>query len=941
MIHKSFTKHLFWCFIAILFVSQGLLAQQKLTDKIPFDPSVRTGVLKNGMKYYIRKNAKPENRVELRLAVNAGSLQEDDNQQGLAHFVEHMAFNGTKSFKKNELVSYLQSAGVKFGAHLNAYTSFDETVYMLLMPTDKKDVLNTGYQILEDWAHGISFEGEEIDKERGVILEEERARNEAGLRLLQKHYPVMFNGARYSKRLPIGKVDIIKNFKHNTIRKFYKDWYRTDLMAVIVVGDIDLDETEKKIKSQFSKIKPTKNPRKKVSAAIPPHNDTKVSIQSDKETMFAQVRIMHKKPVEKFTTLGDYRRRLMYSLHSGMLGQRLSELTEKAKPPFVNAFFGYGGLQRTIDAYSGSVLIKDGNFLGGLKALLIEGKRARKHGFTQGELDRYKKVLLNRYKRSYNERNKTNSRNYAGEYVAHYLTGDPAPGIEFEYDFVKKYLPGITLNEINQLSKKWMTKDNRVVTVSAPEKDGVKIPTEAEIRKVLKEVAFSPVKPYQDKAVSANLMEKMPKPGKVVSSKTFAKSGVTELTLSNGVKVRLKPSKFKDDQILFDGFSMGGTSLVNDDDYWSARNATGIVSASGVGKFKAMDIRKMMAGKTVRVGPYLRNLSEGISGSTTPNDLETALQMTYLYFTDIRRDETAFKAMIAKNKSFMTNIKANPNFYFQEQVAKILSNNNPRTKFFLSDEEYAKIDLDKALKIYKERFADASDFKFTFVGNFEVDKIKPLLEKYLGSLPTTNRKETYRDLGVRPPKGMIDKKFYKGKAPRSQVNLIFTGKTKYSAKDERLLKAVAEALSIKLIEKLREEKGGVYGAGAFASMDKIPYDSYSAQVSFPCAPENVNDLVAATLTEIKKIQKNGVTDKDLKKVKAQQKRTMETRMENNRYWLNALRSSQMYDRDPEKIVDYQKGIDALTSKDMQRVAKKYLDTKNYLKLVLYPESMKK
>jgi len=940
MIHRTFRKHLFWCLMATLFVSQSLLAQQ-LTQKIPFDSKVRTGTLKNGLKYYIRKNAKPENRVELRLAVNAGSLQENDNQQGLAHFVEHMAFNGTKNFKKNELVSYLQSAGVKFGAHLNAYTSFDETVYMLLLPTDKKDIFNKGFQILEDWAHGITFENEEIDKERGVILEEERARNSAGLRMVMKHYPVMFNGARYGKRMPIGKKEILKNFKYKTIKQFYKDWYRPDLMAVIAVGDIDLDATEKKIKEHFSRIKPVKNPRKKLSAAVPPHNDTKVSIQSDKETMFSQVRILYKKPVEKFATLADYRRQLMYSLHSGMMSQRLSELTEKANPPFVNAYFGYGNEVRTIDAYSGSVLVKDGDFLGGLKALLTESKRVRKHGFTQGELDRYKKVMLNRYKRAYNERNKTNSRNYAREYVAHSLTQDPSPGIEFEYEFVKKQLPGITLNEINQLSKKWVTKDNRVVTVSAPKKEGVKIPTEAEIRKVLKEVAFNPVKPYQDKAISANLMDKMPTPGKVVKTKTYAKSGVTELTLSNGVQVRLKPSKFKDDQILFDGFSMGGTSLVNDNDFWSARNAPSIVVSSGVGKFKAVDIRKMMAGKTVRVTPYIRQLSEGVSGSTTPADLETALQMTYMLFTNTRRDETAFKAMIAKDKSFLKNIKANPNFYFQEQVAKILTKNHPRTKFFPEDEDYAKMNLDKALKIYKERFADASDFKFTFVGNFEVDKIKPLLEKYLGSLPATNRKETYRDLGVRPPKGMINKKFYKGKAPRSQVNIIFTGEAKHSDKDEKLLKSLAEALSIKLIEKLREEKGGVYGAGAFASMSEIPAGSYRMQVSFPCAPENVNDLITATLGEIEKIQKNGVTNKDLKKVQAQQKRTMETSMENNRYWLNSLRSSQMYNKDPEKIVDYQKGIDALTSKDIQKVAKKYLDTKNYIRVVLYPESMKK
>lgn len=941
MIQINLTRNFVWCLLSALLLSTGVFAQQ-LNKKIPFDQKVRTGTLKNGLKYYIRKNSKPEKRVELRLAVNAGSMQENEDQLGLAHFVEHMAFNGTKNFKKNELVSYLQSAGVKFGAHLNAYTSFDETVYMLRLPTDKKDIMNKGFQILEDWAHNVSFENEEIDKERGVVIEEWRLGRGADQRMRDQYFPILLNNSRYAKRLPIGKKKILEGFKYKTIKQFYKDWYRPDLMAVIVVGDIDLDAMEQKIKKHFAGIKSVKNPRVKKLYPVPPHDKTFVSIHTDKETAFSQVQVFYKKPLESFTTLGDYRRKLVYSLQNGMLNQRLQELTEKAKPPFINAFFSYGGFLRSVDAYSGGVFANGDNILGGLKTALTENKRVRKHGFTKGEFERYKKIILNSYERSYKERNKTNSASYASEYVSHFLEEQPTPGIEFEYNFARKILPTITLAEVNQLSKKWITKNNRVVIVTAAEKKGVIVPTEAQIRKVLKEVAFNPVKPYEDKAVSAQLMDKLPTPGKIVSTKKLAKSGVTEITLSNGIKVVLKPTNFKDNQILFDGYSFGGSSLASDTDHHSATYASQVMAAAGVSKFKARELRKMMAGKTVRVAPYIRQLSEGISGSTTPKDLETALQMTYLYFTQPRKDEEAFQSMMNQYKSLMQNLMANPNFYFQDKLSKIMSQNHPRSGGFFPDEaSLKKIKLDRALSIYKERFADASDFKFVFVGNFEVEKIKPLLARYLGSLPATNRKETYKDLGIRPPKGVVDKKLYKGKDPKSQVRITFTGETKYNKKDDRLVKALAEALSIKLIEELREKKGGVYGAGAFGSLNQRPYNSYSITVSFPCAPENVDKLVKATLGEIEKIKKSGISEKDLNKVKAQQKRSMETNIKNNRYWLGTLRGIFLNGGNIEKIVDYQKGIDALNAKDMQKAAKKYFDMKNYIKVVLYPESMKK
>lgn len=941
MSYKFITQSFVLSLLAFLVVGHSVFAQ-KLDKKIPLDATVRTGKLKNGLKYYIRKNAKPEKRVELRLAVNAGSMQENDDQQGLAHFVEHMAFNGTKNFKKNELVSYLQSAGVKFGAHLNAYTSFDETVYMLMLPTDKSDVLDKGFQILEDWAHNVTFDNKEIDKERGVVIEEWRLGRGAGQRMRDKYFPVLFNKSRYAKRLPIGKKKILENFKYNTIKQFYKDWYRPDLMAVVVVGDIDVDAMEKKIKKHFSRLKPVKNAREKKVYPVPLHKETLVSINTDKEAPFSQVQIMYKKPLDKTETLGDYRKQIVHSMHSGMLNQRLRELTEKANPPFVNAGFYYGGFIRSLSAYSGSVFAKGDNILGGLKVALTENKRVRKHGFTKGEFERYKKTVLNQYKRAYNERKKTNSARYAREYVAHFLEQEPVPGTAYEYEFVKKILPTITLAEVNGLSKKLITKDSRVVIVTAPEKEGVIVPTETQIRKVLREVAFNAVKPYQDKTVGGKLMEKMPTPGKITNTKAYPKSGTTELTLSNGIVVTLKPTNFKDDQILFDGYSLGGYSTASAEDHASASYASQIIAASGVSKFKASDVRKMMAGKTVRVNPYIREITHGISASTTPQDLETALQMTHLYFTQPRKDETAFKSMKSQYTSMMQNLMANPNFYFQDQLLKIRTQNHPRASgFFPTKEELDKINLNKVMSFYKQKFGNANGFKFVFVGNFKVEKIKPLLEKYLGSLPATKQVGNFKDLGIRPPKGKVDKKLYKGKDPKSQVQIAFMGAAKYNAKDASLINALAEALSIKLIEKLREEKGGVYGAGAYGSMRKKPYNQYSIVVSFPCAPKNVNDLVAATMDEIKKIKKNGISDKDLKKVQAQQIRGMETNMKNNRYWLNSLRSTYVNNKDREKITNYEKGIKALNSKDMKKAARKYFDMKNYLKVVLYPETMKK
>ena len=539
-------------FLIIGVLTVGVLHAQNpdLNKEIPFNPNVKTGTLSNGLKYYIQKNAKPEKRVELRLAVNAGSILENDDQLGLAHFTEHMCFNGTKNFKKNDIVNYLQSIGVKFGADLNAYTSFDETVYILPIPSDDKKILDQGFQILEDWAHNVTFEDEEIDKERGVVIEEWRTGRGASQRMRDKYFPVLLKDSRYAQRLPIGTKEILESFKYETVKKFYKDWYRPDLMAVIVVGDIDIAEMEAKIKAHFGKIEATKNPLERKEYNIPDHKETLISIATDKEAPFTQVQLYYKHPEIEMKTLADYRSGIIRRLYNGMLNQRLEELSQSAEPPFIYGYTYYGGFIRSKSAYQSFASVSQDGIIKGLKALLAENQRVQEYGFNASELERYKKEILRSYEKSYNERDKTESANYVYQYINHFLKGEPTPGIEWEYDFLQKVLPSITVEEINQLPKKWISDENRVVIITAPDKEGVNIPTEEEIKAVLKEAESMNITAYEDKVNEEPLIAQTPKAGKVTKETKIAALGATELTLSNGLKVILKPTDFKNDEIM-------------------------------------------------------------------------------------------------------------------------------------------------------------------------------------------------------------------------------------------------------------------------------------------------------------------------------------------------------------------------------------------------------
>jgi len=940
--------------VAILFIiGQSFAQNQTIKDPpqknvkidqslIPLDPQVRMGKLSNGLTYYIRNNGKPEDKVVLRLVVNAGSILEDDDQQGLAHFMEHMNFNGTKNFKKNELVDYLQSIGVKFGADLNAYTGFDETVYILPIPSDDDEKLDKGFQILEDWAFNSLLNDEEIDKERGVVLEEYRLGLGASKRMLAKYLPKVMHNSKYAKRLPIGKKDILENFDHKIIRRFKKDWYRPDLMAVVAVGDVDVDKLEAKIKAHFSKAPKAVNPRKRKVFDVPTHKETLIAVETDKEATFNQVQLLYKDYdlAKDVVTIDDYRNQLLRRMFSEMINNRLDELRNSEKPPFVFGFSYYGGTwARSKNAYQSFAMTSPTGQLTALRVLLEENERVKRYGFQKGEFERAKKEVLAGLEKSYKNRNKTESDVYVRKYVNNYLEHTPMPGISWEYNFYKKTLPTVSLSEINTLINNYLHKDNRVVVLTGTKKDGVPKVSEKQVLDVLEAVEKADIKPYKDSDLGETLMTEMPTAGKIIDEVKDTTLGTTTLTLSNGATVVYKKTDFKDDEVLMEAFSYGGTSLYNTEILKKVAVANGGLTEAGVNGYNKTDLGKMLSGKMVNVRPYIHGSSEGISGSATPKDLENMFQLTYLYFTALNKDEKAFNSYVAKQKAFLGNILSNPGFYFMIELQSYLNKGNDRFIGFPTPKDYDKADYNLAYEKYKERFANAGDFNFYFVGNFDEGKLKQYIKQYIASLPSNGVKENFKDYGFRPLSGSHKKIFKKGTEPKSSVNIKFSGETKYNAKDAYLLKTLGEILSIKLVEKLREEESGVYGVGARGSMSKYPYGSYSFTISFPCGPENVEKLKKAALAELQKIIDKGPTEKDVSKVKEAQLLGYKENLKKNKYWINALKDAD-YDReDKAKILGQAKKIASLSSKNIKKVARKYL-RKGYVLAILYPENQK-
>ncbi|KAA8485529.1 zinc protease [Arcticibacter tournemirensis] len=906
------------------------------SEVLPLDTAIKVGKLKNGFTYYIRRNTEPKERVQLYLATKAGSILENEQQLGLAHFMEHMSFNGTKNFPKNELVNYLQKSGVRFGADLNAYTSFDETVYQLPLPTDDPELFKNGMQIMRDWAQDALLDPSEIDKERGVILEEKRLGKGAQERMQNKYLPMLFNNSRYAKRLPIGTEEVLKSFKPETIRQFYKDWYRPELQALIVVGDVNVAQVEKMIISMFSDLKNPAKPLPRTKYTIPLLNKNQFIAVTDKEMPYTVAQVMVKHPAADLKTTGDMRNSIVRTLYNLMISARFSELMKQANPPFLQGGSSIGDFMAGLDVASAFVVAKPGELESGFKAVYTEIERARNFGFVATELERAKQSYMTSMEAAYKEKDKTSSENYVQEYLRLFLQEEASPGIDYEYNFAKNTIGGISLEEVNGLTAKYLTDVNRDVIIMAPEKETATLPVEATVNAWIQAVKQSNITAYSDQVSDKPLLAVKPTAGKVVSEKKIGAIGVTELTLSNGVKVVLKPTDFKNDEILINAFSPGGTSLYSDADYQSASSASSLVARSGISEFNSIQLPKLLTGKRVSVTPYISERAEGISAFSAPKDLETALQLVYLYFTQPRKDEEIFKSVIQQQKGALANRENDPNSVFSDTISAVLGNYNiRRTGPTLSKIE--QIDLEKAYSIYKDRFADASDFTFTFVGSFKDQEIRPLLEQYLGALPSSKRKEEAKDLGIYPPAGEITKNVYKGQEDKATVRLIFSGDYKYSDENNNRLDALAEVLQIKLIERLREEESGVYSPGAGASYSKNPRNRYSVTVAFGCAPANVDKLVNATLDEINKIKQNGAQAGDIEKYVAEERRTTETQLKQNGFWAGYLTSNYQLNEDPLKILTYLDSLKKITPESLKTAANEYLSGSNLIKFVLLPE----
>jgi zinc protease len=912
---------------------------KKADEEIPLNPNVKFGKLENGLTYYIMKNAKPEDKVELRLALNAGSIQEDDNQLGLAHFMEHMNFNGTKNFKKNELVDYLQSVGVKFGAHLNAYTSFDETVYMLTIPSDDQEILDKGFQVLEDWAHNALLTDEEIDNERGVVLEEYRIGLGAGKRMLNNYLPKIMHGSKYADRLPIGTKEVLENFDYKTIRKFYKDWYRPDLMSVIAVGDIDPVEIEKKIKALFSGIKNPSKSREREIYDVPNHDETFISIQSDKEFPYSQVQLMYKdpKPVKDVTTRDGYKKMIINQLFAGMLNSRLDELRNSPTPPFNYGGGNYGSTgARSKNAFSLYAGVAETDQLKGLEALLTEAQRIKLHGFTAGELERVKKNMLAGIEKAYNERDKSQSRSFADEMVRNYLQKEPAPGIVWEYEKQKEMMPEISIQDVNTVINSYISDKNRVVILMGPEKDGLEKVPEKSVSDLLAAMDQASPEPYKEEVLATSLIEKTPTPGKIVNTDQNADGDFKVLTLGSGMQVTYKITDFKNDEIVMRGYSYGGTNTYSDEEYLKTNLGSSIISSSGVGDFSNVDLRKVLAGKVANVRPFIDGSSEGLSGGSTPKDMETMFQLINLYFTAPRKDQETYDSFLMRMKSQYVNLSSNPNYYFQVEHGKFTSQNHVRSFDFPTEEEWNNTDYDLIMKKYTDGFSNPGDFKLFFVGNIDEDKFIDNVKTYLASLKGTDRKDKMVDIGIRPPKGTHEKIYKKGIDAKSSVVITFDGEVDFNRNEEFHLQCLGEILTIKLIEIMREEKGGVYGVRADGDFYVTPYERYNLTISFPCGPENANELKEGALAELKKIIDNGPDEKDLNKVKEARRKQRKEKLKTNGHWVGSLYGTSFTNAPRLTKQEGEDRIENLTAKDIQKVGKKYLSG-DYIIGMLMPE----
>ncbi|MDN3548837.1 M16 family metallopeptidase [Mucilaginibacter aquaedulcis] len=905
---------------------------------LPLDPAVRTGKLPNGFTYYIRHNENPGKRVIFYLANKFGSVVEKDDQRGLAHFMEHMSFNGTTHFPKNELINYLQKCGVRFGADLNAYTSFDETVYQLPMPADDPKIVAQGIMIMRDWAQEAMLDPAEIDKERGVILEEKRLKKGADERIRQLYFPHLLNNSIYARRLPIGSDDILKNFKPETLKSFYHDWYRPNLQAIIVVGDIDVNAMENAIKVRFGDLKNPVHEKTRTPYQVSLTGKSQFLAYTDPEKTSTDIEVIFKQPELPMHTASQYRESLVRELFNNMFSERLTELQRRGDVAFVKSSAGIGHFIGGIDSYTITVSPKPGDLQTGFKAIWREHERLKRFGFTERELERAKRSFMNQMESALKEKNKTSSESYVKEYLQYFLNGTSSPGIDAEHELARKYLPEVSSGDLNKLIRAQAKIADRDILITAPENEKSRLPKKETVDAWIHQVEKDQISPYEESDNTRPILSREPVPGKIVSEQLNPTLHIVTLTLSNGIRVLLKPTDFKNNQILFTGFSAGGTSLYSDADFQSA-NAANMIPSFGAGNYNATELSENLSARQISVRPFINERVQGISGSSSINDLQAALELSYAYLTEPRKDLLQFNGIISRSKASLVNRDQDPAKVYADTVNAVLGDYNVR-RTGPNISKLDQISLDRAFYIYQERFADMGSMTFVFTGSIDTTTIKPLLEKYLGSLPDLKKHEQAQNLHLTTPAGTIQKTVFKGTEPRATVNLVFSGPFDFNIANDLKMDALQEVIAIRLNERLREEESGVYSPGVKVGTVKYPQARFNLNISFGCAPENVEKLIASVLDELDKVRVNGPLPLNLEKFKAENRRIMETQLQSNGFWLGYLSGQLQNDEPLEQLSNYNDLISKIAVADIKKLASKYLNCKNYIRLVLMPERSK-
>ncbi len=913
------------------------------TVAIPLNPAIIHKTLPNGFSYYIQKNALPKDQIQFRMVIKAGSILETEQQRGFAHFLEHMAFNGSKHFPENQLVDYLQSIGVEFGSDLNAYTGYDETVYMLPLPNSKKETLDNGFYMLGDILNGLNLTTEDIDKERSIIHEEWRTTIGLSQRLKDAMYPLLYQGSRYLDRRPIGLMSVVMGKGNEEgIRQFYKDWYRPDLATLVVVGDLNPAEIEKRIIATFGPMTNPSPEKERKYYGVPDHDNTLVKIIQDKEITSTSIKVIHKYPKHEEKTLKDLRRSVVNLLYTYMVNQRLSDVAQSPNAPYMYAQSYSTSASGNKNRYISLATVKADKIIDGTKGLMRELQRIKQYGFTQAELDRKKEILRKDFESMALEENKQTSAQLTALITNHVISGEECSTLSFKKKFVDECLKTISLSDVQSLVEEFMHGEqaNRVVLLTAPA--SATTPSKADLLTALDQVQKEKVTPFKDTVVDAPLMTTTPKGGKIAKEVYDKDLDVTHLTFANGVTVDLKPTEFKNNEIRFTSVRNGGYSKAAADNFDNASMAATFTNLGGLSNFSSMQLDRILSAKQVYLAPYIHRYTEGVSGFSSKEDFETLMKLTYLTYTAPRKDPAKFKQFIDNKKEYNRNSLNDPDSYFADQINKEMSQHDPRTETLLTPEQLDRLSLDKSFDFYKSRFNSAKGAHFIIVGSFDVNTIKPLLTTYLGGLPAGPVDASFNDEGIRPPKKGMSFDYPRNTVDKSKVVIRYTGDFPASQKDRVEMGLLGDILTIRLNQKLREEIGGVYSPYAAANVFKYPYTHYRMDIFFTCASANRDALVNAAVGQIKEMQK-GISATNLDKVKKAALKDRKASLQMNGYWRKLLEDQWSRGESKVNFEQYNKDIQSVTAKDLQKMARKYLKANKHLEFTLSPnpEAIKK